>query len=57
MARFSRPTLKELKKTWMANLDNQCLFISAEKKTNIDELRKTMYEEVKKNSYHSVSLQ
>ena len=45
---FSRPTLKELKKTWMANLDNQCLFISAEKKTNIDELRKTMYEEVKK---------
>ena len=45
---FSRPTLKELKKTWMANLNNQCLFISAEKKTNIDELRKTMYEEVKK---------
>ena len=45
---FSRPTLKELQKTWMANLNNQCLFISAEKKTNIDELRKVMYEEVKK---------
>jgi GTP-binding protein HflX len=45
---FSRPTLKELKKTWMANLNNQCIFISAEKKTNIDELRKVMYEEVKK---------
>ena len=45
---FSRPTLKELQKTWMANLNNQCLFISAEKKTNVDELRKVMYEEVKK---------
>jgi GTPase len=45
---FSRPTLKELKKTWMANLNNQCLFISAEEKTNIDELKKVMYDEVKK---------
>lgn len=45
---FSRPTLKELKKTWMAKLDNQCVFISAQEKINIDELRKVMYEEVKK---------
>ena len=45
---FSRPRLEELKKTWMANLNNKCVFISAEKKINIDELRKIMYEEVRK---------
>lgn len=42
------PTLKELKKSWMAKLNNtKCVFISAEKKENIDELRKVLYEEVK----------
>ena len=45
---FSRPTLKELKKTWMSKLDNNCVFISAEKKLNLDELRKVMYNEIRK---------
>lgn len=42
-------TLEELKKTWMSRLDaEKCLFISADKKINIEELRETMYEEVKR---------
>lgn len=45
---FSRPTLEELKKTWMAKLNNNCAFISAQDKINIDELRSLMYEEIKK---------
>ena len=40
--------LKELEKTWMARLsENHCIFISAEKKINIDKLRDVLYEEVK----------
>ncbi len=45
---FSRPTLEELKKTWMAKMQDRCVFISAINKENIDELRKVLYEEVKK---------
>jgi len=41
-------TLEELKKTWMANMPaGKCVFISAVKKTNISELRDTMYKMVK----------
>ena len=40
-------SLEDLKKTWMARLSGQCLFISAREKTNIDELRHTLYEKVK----------
>lgn len=41
-------SLEELKKTWMgANPDNRTIFISAKKKTNVDEFRKLLYEEVK----------
>ena len=40
--------LKDLKNTWMADADHHCVFISAKHKTNIAELRKVMYEEVKK---------
>ena len=40
-------SLEDLKKTWMAK-DRRCIFISARKKTNFDELRKIVYEEVKK---------
>lgn len=41
-------TLDELKKQWMAKLNNQkCVFISAENKTNFDELKEVLYEEVK----------
>lgn len=45
---FSRPTLEELQKTWMAKLNDRCVFISAQKKINIDELRKVMYKEIRK---------
>ena len=42
-------SLAELKKTWMASDKNsRTVFISAVKKENIEELRKLLYEEVKK---------
>ena len=40
-------TLNELKKTWMARLNDNCLFISARKKENIDELRDVLYRKVR----------
>ena len=40
-------TLDELKKTWMARLDDNCLFISARQKLNIDELRDVLYRKVR----------
>ena len=40
-------TLEDLKKTWMAKLDDGCLFISAKDKTNIDELRSVLYKRVR----------
>ena len=40
-------TLDELKKTRMAKLNDSCLFISAKNKTNIDELRETLYNKVR----------
>ena len=41
-------SLDEWKRTWMAKNENPTLFISATEKENLDELRKTIYEEVKK---------
>lgn len=42
-------SLKDLKKTWMANDKNHpTVFISAKTKENIDELKKLLYEEVRK---------
>ena len=41
-------SLEELKKTWMAKLpEAKCVFISAQNKENIEELRTIVYEEVK----------
>ncbi len=40
-------SLEELKNTWMAKLHENCIFISAKNKTNIDELRNILYERVK----------
>lgn len=40
-------TLEDLKKTWMARLNDNCLFISAREKQNIDELRDIMYNTVR----------
>lgn len=42
-------TLDELKKTWLAKLNNEkCIFISAQNRENISELRELMYSEVKR---------
>lgn len=40
-------TLEELKKTWMAKEQEQCLFISAKNKENIDEFRDVLYKKVR----------
>ena len=41
-------SLEELKKTWMSKMNNKnCVFISAENKENIEELKETIYEAVK----------
>ena len=40
-------TLNELKKTWMARLNDNCLFISARQKENIDELRDVLYRKIR----------
>ena len=40
-------TLDELKKTWMARLNENCLFISARERLNIDELREVLYKKVR----------
>jgi len=40
-------SLDELKKTWMAQMHDNCIFISAREKTNIDELKEMVYQKVK----------
>ena len=40
-------SLEELKNTWMKDLNENCLFISAHQKTNMNELKKTIYDTVK----------
>lgn len=40
-------TLEELKRTWMAKLSDNCMFISAREKQNIDELREILYKKVR----------
>ena len=40
-------SLEELKNTWMKALNEQCLFISAQQKINIEDLKKTIYDTVK----------
>ncbi len=41
-------TLAEWKKTWMSRLGNNCLFISALNKENLEEFKERVFEEVKK---------
>ncbi len=41
-------TLDEWKKTWMAKLDDNCIFISALKKENLDDFKAKVFEAVKK---------
>ena len=40
-------SLDELKKTWMSKLHDNCIFISAKEKQNVDQLRELMYEKIK----------
>ena len=39
--------LPDLMRTWMAKLGNDCLFISAAQRTNIDELKQVLYTRVR----------
>lgn len=39
--------LDELKSSWMAKMNDNCVFISARKGTNIDELKKIVYEKAR----------
>jgi len=39
--------LEEIQKTWMAKIHEDCVFISATKKQNIEELKKIMYQKIK----------
>lgn len=41
-------TLDDWKKSWYAKMENQCVFISALKKENLEEFKKMVFEEVKK---------
>ncbi|MBN2764780.1 MAG: GTPase HflX [Paludibacteraceae bacterium] len=40
-------SLDELKKTWMSKLHDNCIFISAKEKQNVEQLRELMYEKIK----------
>lgn len=40
-------SLDELKRTWMAKQQGDCLFISAREKQNVDELREVLYQKVR----------
>jgi GTP-binding protein HflX len=40
-------TLEDLKRTWMARLNENCLFISAKEKLNIDAFRDLLYKKVR----------
>ncbi len=40
-------SLDDIKNTWMKNLNATCIFMSALKKQNVEEFKKTLYEQVK----------
>lgn len=40
-------TLEEMEETWMAKLNNDCVFVSAKQKTNIEQMRKVLYQRVR----------
>lgn len=40
-------TLSELMNTWMAKMNDNCIFISARKKTNLDQLKEIVYKKVR----------
>ena len=40
-------TIDELQRTWMGRLNGECLFVSALKKTGVENMRKVLYDRVK----------
>jgi GTP-binding protein HflX len=40
-------TMEELQRTWMGRLNGECLFVSALKKTGIENMRKVLYDRLK----------
>lgn len=40
-------SLDELRQTWMSRMDDNCIFVSAGKKLNIEELKQMLYDKVK----------
>ena len=40
-------SLADMMKTWMARLNDNCIFISARNKTNIEELKQMLYMKVR----------
>lgn len=40
-------SLEDFKKTWMAKMNNNCVFISAKDKINIDQLKELLYQKAK----------
>lgn len=40
-------SLEDLKQTWMARMNGDCLFISAKEQTNIDQLKDVLYKKVR----------
>ncbi|MBN3036563.1 MAG: GTPase HflX [Bacteroidales bacterium] len=48
IAAEQRPELEELTRSWMARVNRTCLFISATRKKNIDQLRDALYQEVRR---------
>ncbi len=40
-------SLEELKNTWMAKLQDNCIFVSAKEKTNLEEFKQMLYNKVK----------
>lgn len=40
-------SLEDFRKTWMSRMDNNCVFISAKERINIDELKQLLYEKAK----------
>lgn len=40
-------SLEELMKTWMAKMNNDCMFISAKERTNVEEMKRKIYDKIK----------
>jgi GTP-binding protein HflX len=40
-------SLEELKRTWMGKMKDNCIFISAQNKENIEEFKQLLYDRVK----------